>query len=73
MNAKGKKTEKTPSAWSLEWERTRKLFSQWLDYRLKLMPGNRFDSAVGRRTNEPAIAVPVGQRRLTVPYTAHPE
>ena len=37
MNAKEKKTEKTPSAWSTEIERTGKLFDQWLDYEL-----NRF-------------------------------
>jgi hypothetical protein len=37
MNAKGKKTEKTPSAWSQETQRTRKLSAQWLDYRF-----NRF-------------------------------
>jgi len=32
-----RKAEKTPAAWGLEWKRTRKLFTQWLDYRL-----NRF-------------------------------
>jgi hypothetical protein len=37
MNTQEQKTKKTPSAWSKEVERTRKLFDQWLDYRL-----NRF-------------------------------
>ena len=37
MNKKGGISEKAPSAWSLEFERTQRLFNQWLDYHL-----NRF-------------------------------
>jgi len=34
MNTKDHKIEKAPSAWSAEVERSKKLFEQWLDYRL---------------------------------------